>query len=118
MIESVTATPITLSPPNHAMIPVTVSVTAVDSCDAALPVSRIVSVAVNGPVPAGDIEITGPLTVNLAASKNSNGNTRFYTITVQSTDSFGNSSSSQVTVTVPGNNGNSGPTAGANHVRP
>ena len=111
--QSVVASPNVLSPPNHAMIPITVTVSAVDACDGA-PVAQITSVTCNGPVPATDIQITGPLTVNLAASKNANGSTRIYTINVQLTDASGNSSSSQVIVTVPGNNGNGGTTGGPN----
>ena len=102
-IASVTVNPSVLSPPNHALIPVTVSVTASDSCDPA-PVSKIISITANGTTAPGDIQITGNLTATLAASKN-NGSTRVYTITVQCTDASGNSSLGTTYVNVPTGNG-------------
>jgi probable HAF family extracellular repeat protein len=105
-ITAISASPDVLSPPNNWLIPVTVSVTATDNCDPA-PVSQIISITANDTVAAGDIQITGALTANLAASKNSNGTDRIYTITVRCTDASGNSSTATVTVTVPKNNDNS-----------
>ena len=106
-ISSITASPNVLTPPNHQIVPVTLTVAASDTCDAA-PVNEITSVVCNEPVAAGDIQVTGALTVNLAASKNSTGSQRVYTITVRSTDNSGNSSTATVTVTVPKSNGNGG----------
>jgi hypothetical protein len=83
---------------------VTVSVVASGNCDSAL-VSKIISVTCDGATSPGEIQITGDLTVNLAASKNSSGASRTYTITVQCTDASGNSSTATTTVTVPKSSG-------------
>jgi len=105
-IQSVTANPSVLSPPNHQLVPVTVSVVASGGCDSSL-VSQIISVTANESTDPGDIQITGNLTVTLAASKNSMGNNRVYTITVRTTDSSGNSATATTTVSVLKSNGNS-----------
>ena len=107
IISAVTTSPSVLSPPNHQIVPVTMTVVASDKCDPA-PVSQIVSVSCNGPTGAGDIQITGALTVNLAASKNANGSERVYTMTIRCTDASGNSSTATLGVTVPKSNANSG----------
>ena len=60
---------------------------------------------------SGDIKIPGALTATLAASKADSGNTRVYSITVQSADASGNSSTGVVTVTVPKSGGSSGGTS-------
>ncbi|HZR17023.1 MAG TPA: HYR domain-containing protein [Verrucomicrobiae bacterium] len=101
VFQSATVSPNTLSPPNHQLVPVTVSVKVADNCDAC-PLTRIVSITCNQPVDREDIQITGRLTARLAASKGQSGMTRVYTINLQSTDASGNSSTSSVTVTVPG----------------
>lgn len=110
-IKSVTASPNVLWPPNHKMVPVTVSVSASDLCDTA-PSCRIASVSSNEPVDglgdgdmAPDWEITGPLTVNLRAERSGTGSGRVYTITVQCTDTSKNSSTGTVAVTVPHDQG-------------
>jgi hypothetical protein len=102
VIGSASVSPDVLSPPNHQMVPVTVSVSATDNCDSA-PVSKIISITCNQSVQSGEIVITGPLTASLAATRN-NG-TRIYTLTIQCTDNSGNSSQTTVTVTVPQGNG-------------
>jgi probable HAF family extracellular repeat protein len=106
-ITSITASPCVLSPPNKQSVPVTVSVVATDGCDPS-PVSQITSVTCNESEDAGDIQITGALTVSLVATKNSSGTTRVYTINVKCTDASGNVSTGTVTVSVPKSNGNSG----------
>jgi probable HAF family extracellular repeat protein len=108
--QSLTVTPNVLNPPNHQIVPVIVSASVSDNCDSA-PTCRIVSITANESTAAGDIAITGPMTANLAASRNAGSNGRTYTITVASTDASGNSSTATIQVTVPkGNgNGNSGP---------
>jgi len=110
-IQSVTATPNSLWPPNHKMVPVTVAVSTLDNCSGA-PVCRISSVSSNEPVngtgdgdTAPDWEITGNLTVNLRAERSGSGNGRVYTITVACTDASGNSSTKTTTVTVPHDQG-------------
>jgi hypothetical protein len=106
VVHCVTATPNILNPPNHQIVPVTVSVFASGNCDGSL-VSKIVSVISSEPAAPGDIQITGDLTLNLAASRNPSGPGRSYTITVQSTDASGNASTATVIVTVPKGNGTS-----------
>ncbi len=104
VIQSLSASPNVLSPPNHQMVPITVSASATDNCDSA-PVSRIISITANEALSAGDVQITGNLTALLAATRNGANGGRVYTITVQCTDADGNSSTGVVTVTVPQGNG-------------
>ena len=60
----------------------------------------------NEPVDAdGDWLITGNLTLNLRAERLGNGTGRVYTITVQCMDSSGNSTTKNVTVNVPHDQG-------------
>jgi hypothetical protein len=104
VIQGLSVSPNVLSPPNHQMVPVTVSVSATDNCDPA-PVSRIISITSNEALVAGEVQITGNLTALLAAARNGGNGGRVYSITVQSTDADGNSSTGVVTVTVPQGNG-------------
>ncbi|MBA7520678.1 hypothetical protein ES705_12774 [subsurface metagenome] len=106
-IDSISAAPNVIWPPNHKMVPVTISVSVSDDCDMN-PSSQIISVSTNEPEnglgdgdTAPDWEITGDLTANLRAERSGNGSGRVYTITVGCTDSAGNSSDRQVTVIVP-----------------
>ncbi len=110
-ISSVTASPNILWPPNHKMVPVRVSVTVTDACDANIANKcKIVSVTSNEPVNAlgdgntePDYQITGNLTLNLRAERSGTGNGRIYTVSVACTDASGNSSTRAVKVTVPHN---------------
>jgi len=106
VIQTLSVNPNVLSPPNHQLVPVTVSAFVTDTCDAA-PVVKIVSISTNDGTSPGDITITGNLTALLAASKTASGGNRVYTITVQATDASTNSSTAQVTVTVPKSSGSS-----------
>ena len=99
-IQSLSVNPNVLSTSNGKPVPVTVSATVSDNCDSA-PFTRITSITANESTAAGDIQITGNLTANLAATRNPAGNGRIYTITVTSTDASGNSSTSTVNVSVP-----------------
>jgi hypothetical protein len=99
-IKRIMVTPSVLWPPNHQMVPVVVSVLALDNVDPA-PVSKIISITANESVAPGDIQITGDLTAKLAASKNAEGRGRIYTITVQCKDASGNAATRTVTVVVP-----------------
>jgi hypothetical protein len=112
VIQSLVVSTNILSPPNHRLVPIAVSVQASDNFDPA-PVSRILSVTCDEPTAPGDIQITGDLTVLLAASKNSTGSTRTYTITVGCTDASGNKSTGTVVVIVPANNGNANLSSGS-----
>jgi hypothetical protein len=101
-ITTLSASPNVFSPPNHKMVPVTISVTATDICDPD-PLSRIVSVTSNEPGP-DQYEITGDLTLNIQSERNGGGVGRVYTITVQATDKSGNAATKNVLVTVPKGN--------------
>ena len=99
------ATLTTLWPPNHQMVIVAVTVVAVDTVDPS-PVSQIVSVTSNQPINGtgdGDVApdwvITGPLTLQLR-SERAQGFDRTYTITVETTDDAGNTSTATTTVMV------------------
>lgn len=104
-ITGLTATPNVLWPPNHKMVAVTLAVSASDLCGTTS--CRIVSVASNEPVsdPAGDWQITGPLTLDLRAERLGSGSGRVYTITVECGDGAANASTRTVTVTVPKSQG-------------
>ncbi|HLK11233.1 MAG TPA: hypothetical protein VKW76_07625 [Candidatus Binatia bacterium] len=107
-IAGVTATPDLLWPPNHKMVPVTVAVTASDTCGAAT--CQITSIASNEPLNGKgdgntpvDYEITGPLTADIRAERATGGTGRVYTITVGCSDPSGNTSSATAEVVVPHN---------------
>lgn len=110
-ITTVTASPNSLWPPNHKLVQVTVTASASDTCSGTT-ACTITSVSSNEPVnglgdgdTAPDWVITGNLTVKLRAERSGTGTGRVYTITVQCTDASGNSSTKDVTVTVPHNRG-------------
>jgi hypothetical protein len=109
VFESASASPAVLWPPNHKMVPVTVTAAVTDAVDPS-PITRIVSVtsneAANGSGDGhtdADGQITGPLTVSLRAERSGKGSGRVYTITVESRDHSGNASVKTVTVAVPHN---------------
>lgn len=106
-ISALTASPDVLSPANHALVPVVLSVSASDACSGTV-TCRVVSVTSNEPVTGlggGDVGpdwvIIGDLTLELRAERSNKGDGRIYTITVECTDASGNQSTSTVTVTVP-----------------
>jgi hypothetical protein len=106
VITSVTTSAPTLWPPNHKMVPVTV--TAIASDGEGSVTTRIVSVSSNEPDnglgdgdTAGDFEITGPMTLKLRAERAGNGNGRTYTILVEASDEAGNTATAEVHVLVP-----------------
>ncbi len=121
MITGVVPSQTHLWPPNNKMVPVTVSVTGTDNCSSTL-TCEIISITSNEDV-AGwkksakdkdddgkdsrdprdiqDWEVTGPLSANLRAERNTQGKGRFYTITVRCMDEAGNESYSVAYVFVP-----------------
>ena len=110
-INSASASPDELWPPNHKMREVTVSVDVSDNCDAA--VECVVTSAesdepINGQGDGNtspDWEITGDLTVDLRAERSGLGDGRVYTINLLCTDDSGNTSTSSVEVNVPHDKG-------------
>ena len=111
VITSVTASPNRLWPPNHKMVPVTVTVSATDICSRTVD-CEISSVSSNEPVngqgdgnTTPDWAITGKLTVDLRAERSGKGSGRVYTITVRCIDAAGNSATKSVNVTVPHDRG-------------
>ena len=110
-IGAAAADPNSLWPRNHKLRPVVISVDVTDICDASVD-CQIVSVTSNEPInglgdgnTAPDFVVTGDLTVDLRAEASGPGSGRIYTITVQCTDDSGNSATSEVTVTVPHDQG-------------
>lgn len=100
-VLGISATPNTLWPPNHHLVPVTVNVEAVDNCDPS-PVAQITQVTCNEPPEhfTPDWTITGPLSVDLRAERSGN-RVRVYTIYVDMIDASGNKTTAMTTVTVP-----------------
>jgi hypothetical protein len=88
------------------MIPVSLVVDALDSCDP-LPIAQIIQVTSNEPQKPveTDWEITGPLSLNLRADRLGSGRGRIYTIFVECQDGSGNVSATSVDVVVPNNKG-------------
>jgi DNA-binding beta-propeller fold protein YncE len=110
-ITSLSANPNSLWPANHKMVPVSITISAIDSCSATV-TSQIIDVTSNEPVDglgdgdtAPDWLITGPLTLNLRAERSGNGAGRIYTITIECRDAAGNKATGIVTVKVPKSQG-------------
>jgi hypothetical protein len=108
-----TASPTQLWPPNHKMVPVSLTATATDNCGEALSQQpKIVSVTSNeddngqgDDNTTGDWEITGELTLNLRAERSGKGSGRIYTITIEAIDAAGNVGTGTVLVKVPHDQG-------------
>jgi hypothetical protein len=105
-IVSITSSPSTLWPANHKMVPVSISVVAVDDIDPS-PQSHIVSVTSNQPANAtgdgntpSDWMITGPLSLDLRAERSGSGE-RVYTVTIATSDASGNTSTAATAIRVP-----------------
>jgi len=105
VIRSIVTTPATLSPPNHKMNPVKLTVTATDNCQLAS--TRIVEVSSNESTngkgdgnTSPDWTVTGDLTLQVRAERSGKGKGRIYTITVEAADVDGNKSRKTTTVTV------------------
>jgi uncharacterized repeat protein (TIGR01451 family) len=112
---ALSASPSTLWPPNHKLIPITVSVTSTDACDDS-PTIRLVSIVSNEAPDAQGSGNTGPDVQEAAlgtddrqfllrAERSGKGVGRFYTITYEAEDGSGNVTRSTVTVTVPKSQG-------------
>jgi hypothetical protein len=106
VISSLTPSSATLWPPNHQMVAITLSAPSSDAVG--ITSLRIVNVTSSEPDnglgdgdTAGDIQVTGNLTLNLRAERAGKGNGRIYTITVEARDAAGNASTRTTTVSVP-----------------
>jgi len=104
-ITNVSASPAAIWPPNHKMVPVTVTASATDTCGAAT--CTIASITSNESAngqgdgnTAVDWQITGPNTANVRAERSGGGSGRVYTLTVRCTDPSGNASTGTTTVDV------------------
>jgi hypothetical protein len=116
VIQSITATPNTLWPPNHRMVPVRLNVRATDDCGpvqwhiTSIQSSETVDAPGSGRT-APDWLIAGPHRALLRAERSGRGPGRVYTISVVVSDLSGNTTSGTVQVTAPhsrgrGNSGN------------
>lgn len=111
-VGTISASPNVLTPANHKLVNVTLTVDASDTVDP-MPQCTIVNVTANEPVlGAGsgntdfDWQITGALTVDLRAERSGEGNDRVYTVFVSCVDASSNESVGTTSVTVPkGGNG-------------
>jgi hypothetical protein len=104
-VSAATATPNSLWPPNHQMVPITVSYTAGDNCG---PVTSVLTVTSNEPInglgdgdTAPDWVVVDDHHLQLRSERAGGGNGRVYTITVTTTDSSGNQTVRTTTVSVP-----------------
>jgi len=107
VIQSLTTSAPSLWPPDHRMVPVTVEGVVTDNVSQVV-TTRIISVTSNEPDNGlgdgdtpGDIEQTGPMSVNLRAERSGTGRGRVYTIVVKAADEAGNTTTAQVQVLVP-----------------
>ena len=101
-ITGASATPSSLWPPNNKMVDVTINYSSADGCGGPVGCSLSVSSNEGGP---SDWQVIDAHHVKLRATRNGNGNGRIYTITITCTDVSGNTSTSQVLVTVPHDQG-------------
>jgi uncharacterized lipoprotein YddW (UPF0748 family) len=106
LITDISVDPAQLWPPNHQLRDVTVNYTITDNCG---PVSSSLAVTSNEPVTGPGYGNTTPdwvivdeHHVKLRAERSGFGDGRAYTIAITATDSSGNSTTQNVTVTVPG----------------
>jgi len=107
VIEELSADPTEIWPPNHKMVDIAVSVTAVDICDENV-TSWIDSITSNEDVNGigdgntePDWEITGPLQAKLRVERQGGGLGRVYTLVIKASDSSGNTATDTVEVRVP-----------------
>jgi hypothetical protein len=101
-IASISASPDVLWPPNHKLVPVTISVTATDL--AGTPSCRVTRVS-NNETGVRDAVLVAPLELLLLAERSGRGPGRLYTIEVTCTDPSGNVVRGTTTVGVPHDRG-------------
>lgn len=101
VISLVSASPSILRPSNNKLVDVIINAEVSDLADPA-PFVRIVSVSSNQPNKSQpDWIITGPLSAKLRATRAGRKTDRIYIITIEATDTSGNTSSRVVELTVP-----------------
>lgn len=104
-IASVSASPSVLRPRNHALVPVTVSVSSTDRCGTstcairAVRSSQPVNATGDGNTTPIDWVITGPLSVSVRA-ETAGGVDRIYTIEIACSDAWGNEAAASTQVRV------------------
>ena len=105
-IASVTADASILWPANNKMRAITLSANATDA-GAGMAGCKITAVNSNegGSAHEPDVELTGPLTMNLRAEREGKGSGRVYTAVVTCTDAAGNASTSSTAIAVPHDQG-------------
>jgi hypothetical protein len=94
VIGTLTATPSSVTPPNGAMVAVTLSVSATDDVDDA-PSCALASITSVGAA-SGDFAVTGPFSASVRAVGG-----RTYSLTVKCSDTAGNPATRSVDVVVP-----------------
>lgn len=106
-LTEVASSPQVLRPPNHRMIPVSITASVADNCDSA-PTCAITSVASNEPIDGlgdgdavPDWRITSESSLELRAERSGLGSGRLYTITMQCADDEGGTDGGTAAVTVP-----------------
>lgn len=104
VIEAVEADPKQLWPPNHKMMPITVSVEVIDRCSATCEIADVTHNEIHQNIVIDNREedwlLTDNLTLNLRAERDGKGNGRTYELSIQCSDPAGNSSFDTTTVTV------------------
>lgn len=103
-IVSITASPNELKPPNGKLVGVTLEVQVIDNVDQS-PFVNIYNVTASETIDDDDWNVTAPLTVQLRAERDPQGEGRVYTVHVEAIDDAGNRSTSTVQVTVPHDQG-------------
>lgn len=108
-VVNLSVNPDMLWPPNHKLVTVTPSISAVDALDSEVKF-ELVSVTSSEPDnglgdgdTANDIVLNGDGSISLRAERSGSGPRRIYTITYLATDDAGNSTTASTTVTVPHN---------------
>ncbi|MDP1570758.1 MAG: lamin tail domain-containing protein [Vicinamibacterales bacterium] len=109
-IQSLVPSATMLWPPNHQMVPITLTVSATDNRSTVT--CAVTGVSSNEPVlgpgagqTSPDWIIDGALRVSLRAERQGGGSGRIYTVTVACDDAAGNTTATHTTVTVPHSQG-------------
>lgn len=100
VIQAASATPATIWPANHRMVSASLAVAAADACDPH-PACEIVEVSADDGATSADWRIAGPLSLDVRASRSGGGAGRTYSATVRCRDAAGNTSTTDVPISVP-----------------